>query len=46
MPIVNIYVDNETYIEFLQKTKLGRERIRKDANKTIIQETKKEVKQE
>ena len=39
MPIINIYLDNETYIAFLQKSRTERERIRKEANKTIKEET-------
>ncbi len=38
MPQTQIYLDNETYIAFLQKPKLERERIRKEAANTIKDE--------
>ena len=44
MPQISIYIDNENYFKFLQKKKEERERIRKEANKTMIEEITKTVK--
>ncbi len=40
MPQIQIYLDNETYVAFLQKPKEERERIRKEAADIIKQEVK------
>ena len=38
MPQIMIYVDNKTYVAFLQKEEGERERIRKEAQKLIVEE--------
>ena len=44
MPQIAIYLDNENYIKFLNKKKEERERIRKEANKLMLEEINKTVK--
>ena len=44
MPQIAIYLDNENYIKFLRKNKEERERIRKEANKLMVEEINKTVK--
>ncbi len=43
MPQIQIYLDNENYFKFLQMQKDERERIRKHANKTIVEEINKTI---
>ena len=40
MPQIAIYVDDETYVAFLQKSKNERERVRKEAQEIIVEEVK------
>lgn len=41
MPQIAIYVDNKTYVEFLQKKEEERDRIRKEAQLIIVEEVNK-----
>ncbi len=43
MPQLAIYLDNKNYVKFLQKDKDERERIRKHANKTLVEEINKTI---
>ena len=38
MPQIPIYVDNETYVKFLDKKQEERDRIRKEAQSVIVKE--------
>ncbi len=44
MPQIAIYLDNVNYVSFLKKNKDEREKIRKEANKVIIEEINKTIK--